>query len=125
MHAAFREALDSPRNAQSQGCECIPAAESQAKQTTVTDDRLELCSLQLRKKKKSQKTQGDITRAKKSVTAGLIHCVCAADCGPHLDQISVLKPKPESIKSNFLQLNIELGFMFHTHVILKMPNRKK
>lgn len=54
-----------------------------------------------------------------------VKVVNASDCGPHLDQISVLKPKPESIKSNFLQLNIELGFMFHTHVILKMPSRKK
>lgn len=45
--------------------------------------------------------------------------------GLQLDQISVFKHKPESIKYNFQQLKIELGLMFPTHVILKMPSRKK
>lgn len=37
----------------------------------------------------------------------------------------MFKHKAESIKHNFYQLKIELGLMFPTHVILKMPSRKK
>lgn len=76
MHADFTKMLDSPRTAQREGGECTLGADSWWMQTTETDDRPGLLSLQLGKKEEwhKQKNQGETTRVKKR------HCACLSRC---------------------------------------------